>query len=110
LTISGLVAGAFLSGFANKIGRWTATMILGVVVIIGCLLGSIYQSLVVLCIGKFIQGAAAGGYLVFGPKFIDECSPKEYTGPLGASFQMVCCLGILLNSIIRVAFPIQLDL
>jgi MFS family permease len=86
LSIGGLTFGALCAGFAGHLGRWPAILGVGVVSIIGCGLTTFYTSLTVLCIGKFLQGAAAGGYNVFCPKFINECSPKEYTGPLGACF------------------------
>ena len=39
---------------------------------------------IVIILGRFIFGMAAGAFSVFCPKFTSEIAPAEYRGPLGA--------------------------
>ena len=47
---------------------------------------------------------AAGGFSVFCPKYISEVSPREVSGPAGAMFQVMVCLGIFISLVITFPF------
>ena len=55
-------------------------------------------------LGKFFTGVAAGGYNVFCPKYIMEVAPKEISGSAGATFCLIVCVGITINSIIAIPY------
>lgn len=60
---------------------------------------------VVILVGRFIYGMAAGAFTVFVPKYTSEIAPSEYRGPYGAVNQFMCTLGILTCSLLGIAIP-----
>jgi len=60
-----------------------------------CLIENIWLILV----GRLIFGLGSGAFTVFVPKFINETAPTEYKGAFGVMSQFMCCLGILIPSL-----------
>jgi len=60
---------------------------------------------VVIIIGRFIVGAAAGAYTSFVPKFAAEFAPPEYRGPFGGINQFMCTFGIFVMSALCIPIP-----
>lgn len=56
---------------------------------------TLIPNLTTLCIGRFLYGAAAGGYSVFCPKYISEIAPTAIKGPAGCLTQICVTFGIL---------------
>jgi MFS family permease len=44
----------------------------------------IYAEVWAVLTGRFFLGLAIGGYCVFCPKFVNEITPIEFRGPVGA--------------------------
>ena len=59
----------------------------------------------VLLAGRFLWGLSIGAFTVFVPKFITETSPTELKGPLGGVSQIMCCVGILVPSLLSLVIP-----
>ena len=49
-------------------------------------------------IGRFFLGLSMGGFNVSCPKFVNEISPVELRGPIGAMSQLCCNFAIVLPS------------
>lgn len=81
------MVGALIAGPIAYIGRFRCIMLCNVIIVIGSVLCLFYkQSFTMFAIGRFVFGLANGGFTVFCPKYINECSPKEVSGPAGAMF------------------------
>jgi MFS family permease len=62
-----------------------------------------------LTVSRFVYGLAIGAFSVFVPKFISETTPTELKGPYGGISQIMCCIGILLPSLLALAIPQPLN-
>ncbi len=81
----GAAIGAIISGSLGGLwGKKTCFHISNLLLIIGCSLTLIKVKEIVL-VGRFIFGFAVGSFSVFVPGFINELSPTELKGSLGAS-------------------------
>jgi MFS family permease len=58
-------------------------------------------------IGRFFLGLSMGGYCVSCPKFVNEISPVELRGPIGAMSQIICTFGIFLPSAFAMFFDYE---
>lgn len=105
VTVVGQVLGALSSGQLENFGRWNSLMLYSVMALIGTIGSFFYMNLPILCVSRIIVGTSAGAFSLLCPKYINECSPKEVSGPAGASFQLALTIGILVNSLVRVFFP-----
>lgn len=54
--------------------------------------------------GRVVFGVAAGGFSCICPKYINEMSPKEVSGPAGAMFQVMVAFGIFISLIVTFPF------
>lgn len=54
--------------------------------------------------GRAVFGVAAGGFSCICPKYINECSPKEISGPAGAMFQVMVAFGVFASLIVTFPF------
>jgi MFS family permease len=72
-----------LSGgfFMQRYSKWTMLMSMNGVVIIGSLV-SLVDNIYVICLGRFVQGLAMGGFTVYVPNFINETVPIELKGTI----------------------------
>lgn len=85
-------------------GRWKCVLLTNIFVIGGSFITIFYTNYPVLLIGRFFYGISAGAFNVFCPKMVSEMAPKEINGPAGAMFQILVTLGILVPSLISLAF------
>jgi MFS family permease len=94
LSTGGSAVGAISAGPFAKYGRLNCIIATTVLVIVGASL-TLVPNFVAFCFGRLLYGLAAGCYVVFCPKYIEETSPVEVKGPLGALTQVCICFGIL---------------
>jgi len=93
----GTIVGALIGGIpADKWGRKTTLMVIGVLYLI-CSLGSAAANgVTMLMIFRFIGGLGVGASSVVAPMYISEIAPQAKRGQLTALFQFNLVLGILL--------------
>ena len=95
---AGAMIGALSGGYFAKYGKWNMIMVSNISALIGygfCIEGSIDF----VFIGRFFLGLAIGGYCVFCPKFVNEITPLEFRGPVGAMSQVAVAIGILVVAV-----------
>ena len=93
------MVGALTGGYFVKCGKWNMIMVCNVAACAGyafCLVASIQAVL----IGRFFLGLSIGGYCVFCPKFVNELTPVEYRGPVGALSQVSVVFAVMLPSVL----------
>ena len=100
---TGLVSGSFSAQVLSKYGKRTCLIISACSTLISCM-AVFYDQYSVVLIGKFFTGFAGGLYSFTSPKFINECSPKEISGPTGAIFNVALNIGLWLNAFIAFLF------
>ena len=66
------------------IGRRNCILLTNILVITGSLLCLVKNNYKVICIARFLFGAAAGCFSLFCPKFLAEIAPTAYKGPIGS--------------------------
>jgi MFS family permease len=69
-------------------------MLTNVFVIVGAAM-TLVDNFDVFLVGRFLYGAACGGFSVFCPKFISEVAPLELKGPAGSLTQICITFGII---------------
>jgi MFS family permease len=79
----GAMIGALSSGQFYKYGKWNMIMACNLTAAVGYVF-TIMGSLATVFVGRFLLGAAIGGYGIYCPKFINEISPLEIRAPVGA--------------------------
>lgn len=67
-----------------KIGRRNCILLTNILVITGSLLCTVKSNYNVICVARFLFGAAAGCFSLFCPKFLAEIAPTAYKGPIGS--------------------------
>jgi MFS family permease len=90
--------GAISGGAFVKYGKWNMIMACNISSLVGygfCVYAELYSVM----IGRFFLGLAIGGYCVFCPKFVNEITPVEYRGPVGAMSVVATATGIVIVSI-----------
>jgi MFS family permease len=99
--------GVLLAGNLAYIGRWSSMMLCSILIIIGSSFCLFYKiSFYLFLSGRFIYGIATGAITCFCPKYINECSPKELSGPAGAMFQFMTTFGSVLPYFIVFPFDV----
>jgi MFS family permease len=83
VTNFGTIIGALLIGFFTKYGKLKMIKFNNILMIIGIAICMV-DNPTVIAMGRFVWGVAAGALCVLCPLFIDETSPIEFKGPLGA--------------------------
>jgi MFS family permease len=66
-----------------KYGKWNMIVATNLFILVGIAVSMVDNNIVII-LGRFIFGMAAGAFSVFCPKFTSEIAPAEYRGPLGA--------------------------
>ncbi|XP_017878262.1 facilitated trehalose transporter Tret1-like [Ceratina calcarata] len=102
-SISTLGAGAIcipIGILADFIGRKTSMLLMVVFFSVGWLLIIFADSVAMFCIGRFITGLSSGAFCVAAPMYAAEIAEKEIRGTLGAFFQLLLTVGILLSYIL----------
>ncbi|WP_323702954.1 sugar porter family MFS transporter [Mammaliicoccus sp. Dog046] len=109
LVVSSMLVGAiFGSGasgpLSDKLGRRKLVFMIAIVFIIGAMILSFAQSMVVLVIGRFIIGLAVGGSTAIVPVYLSEMAPTDSRGSLSSLNQLMITIGILVSYLINYAF------
>lgn len=109
LVVSSMLVGAiFGSGasgpLSDKLGRRKLVFIISIVFIIGALILSFAQSMIVLVIGRFIIGLAVGGSTAIVPVYLSEMAPTDTRGSLSSLNQLMITIGILASYLVNYAF------
>ena len=100
------MAGAYAAPILMKKGKRWAIIALNVVLIgVYALIAFTPINVVIQCIGKFIQGIAAGAFSVICPTFISELAPVELQGPIGGLNQAGVTFGILVPNLMGIPIP-----
>lgn len=109
LVVSSMLVGAiFGSGasgpLSDKLGRRKLVFIIAIVFILGALILSFAQSMVILVIGRFIIGLAVGGSIAIVPVYLSEMAPTDTRGSLSSLNQLMITIGILASYLVNYAF------
>ncbi|OOV76655.1 sugar porter family MFS transporter [Mammaliicoccus fleurettii] len=109
LVVSSMLVGAiFGSGasgpLSDKLGRRKLVFIIAIVFILGALILSFAQSMVILVIGRFIIGLAVGGSTAIVPVYLSEMAPTDTRGSLSSLNQLMITIGILASYLVNYAF------
>ena len=83
MTNFGTIIGVLLISFLTKYGKLKMIKYTNVLMIIGIAICMV-DNPTVIALGRLVWGVAAGALCVLCPLFIDETSPVEYKGSLGA--------------------------
>lgn len=95
ITLLGSGTSALIMGPLMKYGRRNCILLTNLLLITGALLCLVKHNYKVICIARFLFGAAAGGFSVFCPRFLAEIAPTAYKGPIGSFSQVFICFGIM---------------
>ena len=96
--------GSLFSGNLKKFGRRKAIMLADWVTIVGsCIV--IIPFTPCFAIGRFILGFASGMFNTLCPLYINEKTPKEMSGKVGAIFQVYGCAGVFVAYTLALALP-----
>ena len=74
------------------------------VFIVGALVSAASQEIVMLVLARFVVGAAVGVASAVAPVYISEVAPPEVRGRLVTFFQLAVTVGILVASLVALAF------
>lgn len=97
--------GAIISkNLIAKLGRKN-TLILIDFIAIGSLCLTIYNSSIALIIGRSLTGVMIGINSCTVPGYVNEMSPKEISGKLGAYFQIFINIGMIVSYILGMGIP-----
>ena len=96
--------GSLFSGTLKMFGRRKAIMLADWVTIVGsCIV--IIPFTPCFGIGRFILGFSSGMFNTLCPLYINEKTPKEMSGKVGAIFQVYACAGVLVAYALALALP-----
>ena len=105
----GGMVGVFIAGKLVGKGRLLTYILTMVLVVIGSAI-TLFKSIPLLIIGRFIFGFGACGLSsVVGPAYIEESSPNRLKGPLGGLTQFFIMLGIFFSYSIGYFTPTEDD-
>lgn len=105
-TVGGFVA-SILAGssyVSANVGRRSMCMLSSSMYVVGSALIMWANSLLAICIGRFIAGLGAGSSLVMGPLLISELTPPNHRGLLGSLVQLAVAIGILSAQLVSYVF------
>lgn len=99
LVTSAIVAGALVGcigtgPISDRLGRRRATMLVGLVFVIGSLMSAATPSIAVLILARFLLGLATGSASQIIPVYIAEVTPPKHRGTMVVMFQFMVVLGI----------------
>ncbi|GMM57754.1 Vvs1 protein [Maudiozyma humilis] len=103
-SLGGLVGSLFTGRLANVHGRRATSLWVSLVALCGSLLMFLAGSFAVMLLGRFVAGVSCGAAIVITPLFINEVSPPQWKGTLGAMNQLSINLGILLTQGVAVKY------
>ncbi|KAK7357489.1 hypothetical protein VNO80_16777 [Phaseolus coccineus] len=101
LYLAALVATMFASSVTRKLGRKHTMLIAGVFFIVGTVLNSVANSLLLLILGRLLLGCGVGFANQAVPVFLSEIAPTRIRGALNILFQLNITIGILIANIVN---------
>ncbi|CAJ1977234.1 unnamed protein product [Sphenostylis stenocarpa] len=101
LYLAALVATVFASSVTRKLGRKYTMLIAGVFFIIGTVLNSVVNGLLLLIFGRLLLGCGVGFANQAVPVFISEIAPTRIRGALNIMFQLNITVGILIANLVN---------
>jgi SP family xylose:H+ symportor-like MFS transporter len=105
----GTAISALFAGGLCKYGKLKMIKMASLLMIVGVVMTLFDFNLWFLAGARFIYGLAIGALTVFVPKFINETTPTELKGPYGGISQIMCCIGILVPSLLALVIPKSSD-
>ncbi|XP_012287766.1 facilitated trehalose transporter Tret1 [Orussus abietinus] len=94
----GAMLGALPAGSAaDKLGRKVALLLLSVPYLVSWTIIALAGSVWVLCLARFIVGVGVGATCVLVPSYVAEIAEPSARGTLGAMFQLLISIGIVLT-------------
>ena len=100
ITLLGSGTSALTMGPLMRYGRRNCILLVNLLLITGALLCLVKHNYKVICVARFLFGAAAGGFSVFCPRFLAEIAPTAYKGPIGSLSQVFICFGLMSWSVV----------
>ncbi|CAL0320431.1 unnamed protein product [Lupinus luteus] len=101
LYLAALIATMFASVVTRKLGRKQTMLIAGFFFIIGTVLNSVGNTLILLIVGRIILGCGVGFANQAVPVFLSEIAPTRIRGALNIMFQLNITIGILIANIVN---------
>lgn len=101
-TAAGLISSVLVGSHSilNHLGRRTLLQVATTLYLVGSVTIAFANTFLVINIGRFLAGIAAGSSMVVAPIFINEISPFNKRGLMGSILQFGVPIGILLAQII----------
>ena len=109
LTLGCSISALFAGGLC-KYGKLRMIKLASLLMIVAVAMTMFVFSMWFLTFARFVYGLAIGALTVFVPKFINETTPTELKGPYGGISQIMCCLGILVPSLLALLIPQTIDI
>ncbi|KAK9470160.1 major facilitator superfamily domain-containing protein [Dipodascopsis tothii] len=103
-SIGGLLSATVAGRAADRFGRKGLTMVNCVSYIIGPVIMATATNFGVLMLGRFVSGIGSGAALIVIPMYLNEISPLELSGAVGAMCQLFVNIGILLAQVMGIFF------
>ena len=88
VTIAGALVGALSCSSLLFMAKLRLLRLLNLTLVIGVAITLIGKYVWLLCFGRFVWGLALGAFTVVCAKMVDEITPIELSGPLGAINQL----------------------
>ena len=102
--IGAILGAAVVGRLSDAHGRRGMILLSAAVFIVGALVSAASQEIVMLVLARFVVGAAVGVASAVAPVYISEVAPPEVRGRLVTFFQLAVTVGILVASLIALAF------
>lgn len=103
-TVGGFIASLFANRVTDPYGRRPAVQLNAILVMLGSLIAATASSVLMLSIGRFFIGLAAGLGLCVIPAFLSEISPPKIRDAVGVFNQLSVVFGILTTQILGFYF------
>lgn len=101
LYLAGLTATFLASYTTRRLGRKFTMLIAGIMFIIGVILNTAAQDLLMLILGRILLGCGVGFANQAVPLFLSEIAPTRIRGGLNILFQLNVTIGILFANIVN---------
>ncbi|KAK3681266.1 major facilitator superfamily domain-containing protein [Podospora appendiculata] len=96
-TVGGLISALAAGPFTSDRGRWLPMQITAAFYLVGSLVETFASSVLIMALGRFLNGLGAGASTVIVPLYISEIAPPKQRGFFGAFTQISINLGILIT-------------
>ncbi|KAK9476920.1 major facilitator superfamily domain-containing protein [Lipomyces japonicus] len=101
-SVGGFISATIAGRGADRFGRRGLMMINSIAYIVGPVIVAVASNFYLFMLGRFVSGLGAGSMLIVIPIYLNEISPVEYSGMIGAMCQEFVNLGILFAQVMGV--------